>query len=46
MFGMNSKGAVAQINPEGLHQLNRGHIEAPIDYVLLQIKINTHYSYS
>lgn len=45
MFGMNSKGAAAQINPEGLHQLNRGHIEEPIDYVLLQIKINTHYSY-
>jgi len=46
MFGMNSKGAAAQINPEGLRQLNRGHMEEPIDYVLLQIKINTHYSVS
>ncbi len=27
MFGMNSKGAAAQINAEGLHQVNRGHIE-------------------
>ncbi len=44
MFGMNSKGAAAQINAEGLHQVNRGHIEEPIVYVLLHIKINIYYS--
>lgn len=44
MFGMNSKGAAAQINAEGLHQVNRGHIEEPIVYVLLQFKINVYYS--